>query len=131
MSLREQILASQADRKPMPLDVSEWGCTVWLKQMTVADQVALSEDVKPSDMPIKVLLHCLVDDEGKRIFADEDAEQLAQEAFPIIMSVFAEAAKLNGLSNAELEEAMASFVQARASSAANGSRSPSGSPAKK
>lgn len=129
MSLREQILASQGDRKPVPLDVPEWGCTVWLKQMTVADQVALSEDVKPVDMPVQVLLHCLVDEEGERIFSDSDAEVLEQEAFPIVMAVFGEAAKLNGLSNAELEEAMASFVQARAGLPVNGSRLASGSPA--
>lgn len=113
MSLREQILASQADRKPVPLDVPEWGVTVWLKQMTVADQVALSEDVKPADMPVAVLLQCLVDDEGERIFTDDDAEALSRESFPIVLRVFAEAARLNGLSSKELDEAMSSFEQAR------------------
>jgi hypothetical protein len=126
VSLREQILASQGERKPEPLEVPEWHATVWLKQMTVADQVALSEGTKPADMPVAVLLHCLVDENGERIFTDDDREALAGESFAIVLRVFVAAAKLNGLSTAELDEAMQSFDRARAEPADNGSRSLSG-----
>lgn len=128
--LGERILASQRDRKPVALEVPEWGVTVWIKQMTVADQVTLSEDTSPADMPVRVLLYTLVDSEGARIFTEADKDALSQEAFPIVLRVFTEVAKLNGLSSDELEAAMQGFDQARAGSLDNGSRSPSGAPSR-
>jgi hypothetical protein len=109
---REQILASRHDRKPVPFDVPEWGGTIWLRVLSAADQLAISEGLEARNVPLRVLVTCIVDDEGNRIFADDDADELAKEDFPIIMRVFGQAAKLNGLSNVELEDALASFAQA-------------------
>jgi hypothetical protein len=110
---REQILASRRDRKPVLLEVPEWGGDVYVRVMSAADQAELSEGVKPAELPIRVILHCLVDEAGERILTDEDAEALAKEDFPVILRVFAFVAKLNGLSTKELEEAMANFVPAQ------------------
>lgn len=113
MSLtREQILASRKDRKPVLLSVPEWGGDVYVRVLSAADQMALSDGVEPKDMAIRVILHCLVTEDGNQIFADDDAEELAKEDFPVIMRVFAFVAKLNGLSTKELEEAMESFAPA-------------------
>lgn len=110
MSLtREQILASRGDRKPVPFDVPEWGGTVYIKVMSVRDQVELTDGKKPTDVPLLVVLQSVVDENGQRLFLDDDVEWLADEAFPVVLRVFTFAAKLNGLSTAELEEAVASF----------------------
>ena len=109
---REQILAARADRKPQRLEVPEWGGNVYIRVLSARDQMSLSDSSKPEEMPIKVLLHSIVDEHGERILQDEDFEALAGEDFPIIMRVFAFAAKLNGLSTKELEEAMESFAPA-------------------
>jgi len=117
MSLsREQILASRGDRRPVPVEVEEWGGTVYLKQLTVADQIKLSEANSPAQMPVAVLVACVCDENGVPLFHEADAQELAQESFSIILKVFAEAARLNGLSTKELDEAMASFEPARPSS---------------
>ena len=131
MSLtREQILAARhrEDRKPVKVSVPEWGGDVYLRVMTVADQAALSEDVKPLDMPVQVLLHCLVDETGNRLFGEDDADALAQEDFPLVLRLFSEAAKLNGLTSKELEAAMATFEQARDEQPSSGLPSLSGEP---
>jgi hypothetical protein len=131
MSLtREQILAARhrEDRKPVKVEVPEWGGDVYLRVMTVADQVALSEDVKPAEMPVQVLLHCLVDETGTRLLEEEDAEALAEEDFPLVLRLFGAAAKLNGLTSKELEEAMAGFEQARDEQLSTDSLSLSGGP---
>lgn len=131
MSLtREQILAARnrEDRKPVKVTVPEWGGDVYLRVLTVADQVALSEDVKPADMPVQVLLHCIVDEAGTRLLNDEDAEELAKEDFPLVLRLFGEAAKLNGLTSKELEDAMAAFEPARDEQQSTGSPSLSGAP---
>jgi hypothetical protein len=106
---REQILAARHDRKPQLFDVPEWGGSVYLRVLTAADQIALSDDVTPKDVPLQVLVHAIVDEQGVRVFTDDDVDELAQEDFPVIMRVFAAAAKLNGLSTDELEAAVASF----------------------
>ncbi|MGH7206891.1 MAG: hypothetical protein ACREI2_11865 [Nitrospiraceae bacterium] len=110
MSLtRAQILASRRDRKPVRLEVPEWGGDVYVRVLSAADQMAISDELPPTEVPIQILLHCLVDESGERIFTDGDQDELAKEDFPIIMRVFSFVAKLNGLSTKELDEAMASF----------------------
>lgn len=110
MSLsREQIFAARALRKPEPLEVPEWGGTVFIKYLTVEEQLEISKHNQPAEMPVAVLLAALVDEDEKPIFGPEDFGELAKEAFTVILRVFAVAAKQNGLSNAELEEAMENF----------------------
>ncbi len=110
---REQILASRHDRKPVRLEVPEWGGDVYVRVMSAADQAALSEDVPRAEIPVRVIIHCLVDEMGEPILSDEDVDELSKTEFPIIMRVFAFVAKLNGLSSKELEDAMASFESAQ------------------
>ena len=131
MTLRDKIEASQTrpDRKPVPMDVPEWGTTVYLRKLSVDDQISMSEGVEAKDMPVKVLLHCLVDENGERALTDEDAALLGKEDFPIIMRLFAEAAKLNGLTTKELDEAMSIFEPARSESGPTVSPSLSAVPA--
>ena len=106
---REQILASRKGRKPVLLEVPEWGGEVYVRVLSAADQMVLSDGVEPKEMAIKVILHCLVDEDGERIFGDDDVDELAKEDFPVIMRVFGFVAKQNGLSTKELEEAMENF----------------------
>ena len=106
---REGILASRKGRKPVLLEVPEWGGEVYVRVLSAADQMVLSDGVEPKEMAIKVILHCLVDEDGERIFGDDDVDELAKEDFPVIMRVFGFVAKQNGLSTKELEEAMENF----------------------
>jgi hypothetical protein len=106
---REQILASRKDRKPVRLEVPEWGGDVFVRVLSAADQMVLSDGVEPKEMALKVIVHCLVTEDGERIFGDDDAGELAKEDFPVIMRVFGFVAKQNGLSTKELEEAMENF----------------------
>lgn len=113
---REQILRSRQDRKPHRFEVPEWGGDVFIRVLSAQDQMALAEgsdtESDKTRMPIRVLLASLVDEEGSRLFNDEDFDELAQEDFTIILRVFSESAKLNGLSTKELDEAMAGFKPA-------------------
>ena len=110
MSLtRDQILAARAARKPVRLTVDEWGGDVFIQVLSAADQASLSNGHPEGEMPVRLLVKALVDDTGQQIFSDEDVPELSKEAFPVILKVFSVAARLNGLSTKELDEAMASF----------------------
>jgi hypothetical protein len=117
---REQILAARQDRKPHRFHVPEWGGDVFIRVLSASDQMALSDISEQKDMPITVLLHSLVSEDGARLFADDDFQELAKEAFPVILRVFSEAAHLNGLSTKELDEAMEGFQQAPDASSSTG-----------
>lgn len=121
---REEIFAARKDRKPVELEVPEWGGSVFVKHLTVADQVELQNHTQPGEMPIAVLIATLVDENEEPIFSLADAEELSKEAFPVVLKVFAFVAKLNGLSNAELEEAMRNFEATRPSTPDSDSLSP-------
>lgn len=108
---REQILAARKDRKPTRLEVPEWGGEVYIRVLSMQDQMAWG-DVDAKELPLRVLIAALVDEAGVAIFQEGDEEELAKEDFPVITRVFAEAARLNGLSTKELDEAMASFDRA-------------------
>jgi hypothetical protein len=110
--IRARVLAIQTDRKPQPLDFPEWGDDIYIKVLSADDQADLAEGTEAKAMPLQVILHCLVDQDGERIFGDQDAAELGAFPFPEIMQVFGKVAKLNGLSTKELDEAMASFAPA-------------------
>jgi hypothetical protein len=109
-------LESRKARRAEPLEVPEWEQTVYLRCMSAQDQIDLSEGTAPAQLPVKILLHCLVDENGERLLGDDDFALLAGEDFPVIMRIFGVAAKLNGLSSKELDEAMATFDTARSES---------------
>ena len=109
---RAQILPSRRDRKPHRFEVPEWGGDVFIRVLSAQDQMVLADAGEAKDTPIRVLLFSLVDEDGNRLFTDEDFTELIQEDWPVIMRVFQEAAHLNGLSTKELDEAMAGFQQA-------------------
>lgn len=108
---KEQILASRKDRKPHRFEVPEWGGDVYIRVLSAEAQMAY-DGVEPKDIAGRVLIDALCDENGERLFSDEDFAELMKEDFPVIMRVFAEAAHLNGLSTKELDEAMAGFEQA-------------------
>jgi hypothetical protein len=79
MTLKEQIEA--ADRQPEPHQVPEWGLTVYLRPLSLADRLALIpvfEGYTP-EMRVGVLVVKGTHDEGgNRVWSDEDAARVAR-----------------------------------------------------
>lgn len=121
---RERILA-KSKAKRVPFYVDEWEETVFIRMLSVDDQAELSQGKSQAEMVSAVLIASLEDEEGTPIFLAEDDEAIRKMPFIAVLEVFGEAAKLNGLTNKELEEAMESFRQARIKSGPTDSPSPS------
>lgn len=52
----------------------------------------------------RLLVRCIVDQEGKRIFGDDDAPALAEANAAALNRLFRAACKLNGIGESEMEE---------------------------
>jgi hypothetical protein len=113
MGARERILDPGNNRKPRRLtEVPEWGDDVYVRVLSAQDQAELVDAGPPKELPVRVLLHSLVDQDGNRLLTDDDFAALAKQDFPRIQKAFAAATQLNALTQEEVDEATESFGQA-------------------
>jgi len=118
---REEVLAALDARQHAvdPIEVPEWGGTIYARRLSVADLKAsgllAGTSGDPADLPIRLLIACLADENGELLFKSKDAATLAGAEFTVAFRIFAAIAKANGLSNMSLEEAMAAFATAQGS----------------
>lgn len=69
-TLLAQIMAKEA-AKPTPVEVAEWGLTVFVKPITAGELAAAFQAGKEGDF---TLVHqCVVDASGQRVFPDVEA----------------------------------------------------------
>ena len=84
MSLKERI-AQASDRAPKLVEVEEWGLTVGLRKLTLEDRNRLvlaarhlknggdePDPAKVNDWALQLVVLCLVDEDGARIYESED-----------------------------------------------------------
>ena len=112
---RDAILAAvdKTAREVTPFEVPEWGGTVYIRKLSVLDLKKtgfFDGSGDPNDIPVKVVAACLAAEDGSALFSTEDVEALAAGSFQIILRVFAECAKVNGLSAEELEGTAETFA---------------------
>lgn len=100
---REAILAAR-DWKEEEVDVPEWGGTVRVRTITVADRMALQAAYKdgadgaivaPEDVRTRMVALTLVDELGHKLFSFDDIEALNEKNPGVIDRIFAVAARLN------------------------------------
>jgi hypothetical protein len=115
MSLsRESILAAQ-DLQSEDMPVPEWseGATLKVRGISAADferfQAGLvgfrDDPAKASNIRCRFLVYCLVDDEGKRLFTEEDAAELGRKSPGVIARLYDKAQALSGLGPTVVEDA--------------------------
>lgn len=96
------------------IDVPEWGGKVRVKCMTGEERDKFESeiyDVKGKDVKLnrdnfraKLLGKTLVDENGKRLFSDNEIKLLGQKAAKPLDAIFTVAQKLNALSQADQDE---------------------------
>jgi hypothetical protein len=101
---REQILAVQ-DLPLREVEVDAWdGAKIWLRTMSAAERDRYfmlsrkspdSLEPDPENFRAKLLVFCLSDETGTRLFADDEAALLGAKCGNAIMQLFAEAQSLN------------------------------------
>lgn len=105
MSLKAKLMA----RKGHPLEVADWGETVFVRSMTERElreyqEVAQSPDVDHHALMRAVVASHMLDEDGHRIFGDDEHDQVADLSFPGVREVY-EAILRKTLPESAVEEA--------------------------
>lgn len=109
MSLRDSILQAK-DLPVFPVEVPEWGITVFLKTLTGAERLQLEKDLskdQKTDGPAMCRIVCatLCDEAGKLLFNyPQDIEVLNTKSVKALHRLFDEAMKINALSKQDVDE---------------------------
>lgn len=117
---KEDILNS-ADINIQPMDVPEWGGTIYIKSMSGKERDEFEASIKTYEVTptgkdksttkvdikgLKVILISLVvcDKEGKLLFTRADVDKLNQKSAKPLQNVFEKAQELNGLGEKAIKE---------------------------
>ena len=108
-----------------PYPIPEWGATVYLKGNTAKERDRLEqqfgdlEKAGRDNLRARILVKVLLDENGKRIFTDDQAEQLGEQQAPILDDLFDKALYFAGMKKDQRENALKNLPAGQAGS--NGS----------
>lgn len=110
---REQILAVR-DLPLREVKVDAWdGASVWLRTMSAGERDRFfllsrkspdSLEPDPENFRARLLVHCVCDETGARLFGDDDIALLGEKCPAAINQLYAEAQALNAFNKAEPEQ---------------------------
>lgn len=109
---RDWILQAE-DLHREEVQVPEWGGSVMIGTMTGAQRDAWEQSlaaggagkVNITNVRARLVSYCAVDEHGKRLFTDADAEALGGKSAPALERCARVAMRLNALTETALEEA--------------------------
>lgn len=105
---RESILSAE-DLKPFPVDVPEWGkdAQVLVRRLDGSGRKALMNAIsglkEDTEIQRAVAVHCIVNQDGSRVFTDTDADLLAKKAGNVIARIADAAFDLNRIGKTAVE----------------------------
>jgi hypothetical protein len=111
MTLSRDAILGATDIQTKEVFVPEWGDSVFIQGMSGAERDAFeATNVRNgaqnlNNVRARFLVRCIVNSEGTRIFADQDAPALGKKSSAAIARLWDAAAELNGTSD-EAQEAM-------------------------
>jgi len=111
---KEQIIAAD-DRKIVEIDCPEWGGIVRLRTLSGTERDAYEASlfqgegadrkINIRNLRARLIVLCMVDSEGVRMFDDLDAELLGGKSGVALDPLFDECQKINGLGLRDIEAA--------------------------
>ncbi|MCG8670213.1 MAG: hypothetical protein MI867_12420 [Pseudomonadales bacterium] len=110
---RDQILKAD-DLKTEVVDVPEWGGQVRVRSLTAGErdtfEASITDNKKSKSGVVTVNIRariasmCIVDEENKRIFTEQDIAALGEKSGIALNRVFVAAQNLNGWTEEDVEE---------------------------
>lgn len=124
--LSKQSILQVKDAVIERVSVPEWGGDVYIRSITAAERglieaaAATYKESKGKDasfartFTVKMLAMGLCDEEGKRLFSDDEVSQLAQKNAKVVSRLAEVAQRLSGFAKEDLEELERNLSQAQA-----------------
>jgi hypothetical protein len=104
-TLREAILAKD-DRPRKPVEVPEWGTTVYVARLSAGDRVALAKLARDEaiDLADYVLIFAC-DEHGVKLFSADDREALSSKSYEALERIVSAGMDFNGMGPDAIDEA--------------------------
>lgn len=115
---KAQILAADK-KKSKDVPVKEWGGTVRLQELSAAERdlwesesfITEPDDdgeaaarFNPKQARARLVVRCIVDEDGKRLFSDDEVAAVGSLSASTVQKLFMVARQLNAISSADIEE---------------------------
>jgi len=122
MLLSKDAILAANDLQYEDVHVPEWGGTVRVRALTGAERDAFEAkmaEARQKGMALGAALHnfraklvvrCIVDEQGKRLFSDDDAKALGTKSGAVLDRLFDVARRLSGMNEDAVEEAAKNSV---------------------
>ncbi|MBE7197882.1 MAG: hypothetical protein INR70_08775, partial [Parafilimonas terrae] len=109
MNLRDAILSAPDIQTSLePVDVPEWGVTVYVGVMSGTDRDRFESvqvsDRKFDDVRARLVAACLRDAEGRPVFTAADVPALGAKSGRVLDRLFSAAMRVNAIGPREIEE---------------------------
>jgi len=114
MFLTRDLILSADDTKREKVSVPEWGGDLFVSTMSGTARDAWEQTLvtrrngktEPNleNMRARLVVACVVDEKGERLFKDEDALALGKKSSKVLEKLAKVAQRLNGIGDVELEE---------------------------
>ena len=112
--LTKQQIIDANDLETVEVEVPQWGGSVLVKPLTgkqrgwftaqLVEQRAGGRTLRLQDIQIRLCGMAIVDEDGKRMFSDNELGLLAKKSSGALQTVFEVAQRLAGLSKEQVEE---------------------------
>jgi len=108
MLTRDAILGAK-DLKRIQVQVPEWGGEVYISEISAKERDAYEGSINDGkrinllNVRARLVVKCLTDDAGKRLFTDADAEQLGDKNGKVLDRLWELARQINGIGGEAIE----------------------------
>lgn len=125
MSLTAEAILAASDIQTEAVDVAEWGGKVYVRGLTAAERDRYDREIVSIDkkgntsigrldnLRALLVVRCLVDENGDRLFQDSQARELGGKSSVVIGRLWEVAARLSGMSSATEEAEAEAFAEAQ------------------
>ena len=109
MALSKSAILAAEDKKMIDHEVPEWGGSVKLRVMTGTERDRFESEFVGGNKSVemvraKLVAKCLCDDDGKRLFTEQEIPQLGEKSAAVLDKLFTACMKLNRFTKDDVEE---------------------------
>lgn len=113
MTLSRDDILNTDDLEKREVEVPRWNGSVYVRELTGRERDAFENeiltgdpndpDVNTENLRARLLVRTLCDEDGERLFGDDEMDELAGKSGAVLSQLFEEAQDLNGMTADDME----------------------------